>query len=576
MVAPGCIVGPDFYQPASPNLQLDFLAKQHSDSSASVGLGQWWQSFGDQTLNGLLERAQIQNLTLREAYERVVEARANFRLQGGQLKPNGNLFAAYSYNKNSPNSRPFISETSLNGEPFNLFDLGGDATWEIDLFGRIARQLEAADAEMKFQENDFETIRQTLFSDIVSSYLRIRLLQSQLGLTEQSLAIQQQTDVLVSERLEAGVSTQLDKSQTESFQHRTSASYIALKQQLELEFNNLSALMGQVPDSVLRDYVGIMPLPAMPPVPDVGLPADLLRRRPDVARQEMAVKAASAQIGVAEADLYPQLTLLGTIGVSATSPSGLFENDGFEFDFAPSFQWNLLHFGRIHDNIDIQEARFRQTIASYQQSVLNAVREVEDSIVNHQGSLEQSRTLELAIMADEKAVELSLERYRAGKANFQRVVDAQQQLLQDQQNSFIAKTEAIIQLVRLYKAAGGDWAVGAPSFGVGNQHFVSGEVVSTVVPQAQPVYLPTTPTVIPQSQPVFSPTSPANTELLPSEGTSILVPPTGVSMPTLSAPQAPIDSPPTPSFGQPGFSGGAPSVPGMRQAWNLPYGLNVR
>ena len=138
-LASGCTVGPDFYQPAPPSLQLDYLAKQHSDSSASIGLGQWWQSFGDPTLNGLLEQAQVQNLTLREAYERVVEARANFRLQGGQLKPNGNLFAAYSYNKNSPNSRPFISETSLNGNPFNLFDLGGDATWEIDLFGRIAR-----------------------------------------------------------------------------------------------------------------------------------------------------------------------------------------------------------------------------------------------------------------------------------------------------------------------------------------------------------------------------------------------------------------------------------------------------
>ena len=558
----GCTVGPDFASPGAPNLQLDYLAKQNVTSTATMELGQWWQAFGDPKMNGLLDRAQSQNLTLREAYERIIEARANYRFQGGQLKPNGNVTSGYSYNKNSPNSRPFVAQNAQNGNAFNLFDLGVDATWEIDLFGKIARQIEAADAELKFQENEFESIRQTLFSDIVSSYLRIRLLQSQMVLTEQSLAIQSRTDVLVTERKEAGVSTELDKSQTESFRHRTSAAYIALKQQLELEFNNLSALMGQTPDSTLRDFVGVMPIPAMPAIPNAGLPADLLRRRPDVARQELAVKAASARIGVAEADLYPQLTLIGTIGLSSTNPSGLFETNGFAFSLGPSFQWNILHFGRICDNIEVHEARFRQTIARYQESVLSAVREVEDSMINHQGNLEQWQTFNQAIEADERAVELSLERYRAGKANFQRVVDSQQQLLEDQQKSYQAQTEAIIQLVRLFKAAGGDWTIGAPAIVSADQHFTSEVIVPTETSLSQPIYSTAAPALINQ-YPLL-------------EETSIQSPPL-MAEPTLSTPSVPTSVLSTPILSEPDLSQSSiPAAPTFRQAMNLPFGLNVR
>jgi len=166
---------------------------------------------------------------------------------------------------------------------------------------------------------------------------------------------------------------------------------------------------------------------------------------------------ASARIGVAVADLYPSLTLLGEVNVSAQSVSSLFETNGLEFSVGPSFRWNILHFGRITNNIEIQESQMRQAIARYQETALNAVREVEDAMVNHRGFLEQWAALSQAMQADQKAVELSLQRYRAGKANFQRVLDAQQQLLNDRQQSFAAQTQAIIQLVRLYKAAGGGW-----------------------------------------------------------------------------------------------------------------------
>ncbi|QEG22994.1 efflux transporter outer membrane subunit [Mariniblastus fucicola] len=455
----GCVVGPDFSQPQPQNLQLDYLAKPHNPTIPEVDLNQWWLTFGDPMLNSLLENAQAQNLTLREAWERITEARANLMLQGGQLRPNGNLESSYEYTKNSPNSRPFVGQ---NGDPFNLFNLGLDASWEIDLFGKIARTIEAADAQLHFEECEFEAVRQTLFADIVSNYLRIRMLQSQMSLIEESLLIQGHTETLVTERMEAGVSTELDKSQTESFKFRTLSLLASLRQQLDLEFNQLALLMGQSPNMDLKSAIGVAPLPAMPAVPDVGFPADLLRRRPDIWRQEMAVREASARIGIAESDLYPQLTLLGTVGVSSKNISGLFETNGLEFAVGPSIEWNILNFGRIEDNIEVHRARYRQAIASYQNQALAAVKEVEDAMVNHTGYHVQWLTLQRAIEADENAVELSLERYRAGKANFQRVVDAQQQLLNDQRNHFEVQSLAITQLVRLFKAAGGDWGVSRP------------------------------------------------------------------------------------------------------------------
>ena len=452
----GCIVGPNKGIPNPPALAANYFSTDDSPDVATsfVPMAYWWQSFSDEKLNILLARAQHQNPSIREAFERIVAAQASVRLQGGSLKPNGDLLADYGFTKRSQNARPFVAE---NGNAFDLFTLGLASTWEIDLFGRIARTIEAAEADLGSQEFDFQYIRQTLFSSIASSYLRVRLIQHQIILAEESLTIQDGTSQLVSERTNAGISTKLDQSQTESFRHRSRALKAFLEQQLELEYNQLAVLLGQQNDQGIRDFVGQLPMPEIPSIPGIGIPAELLRRRPDIRRQEMAVAKAAAEIGIAEADLYPQLSLLGTITVSSKNVSGLFETNGLGFNVGPSLSWNVLHFDRINDNISIQESEYRQTVAKYQSVVLQAVREVEDSMIKHNGALNQWSALMSAIESDETAVELSLERYKAGKANFQRVLDAQQQLLDDRQASAVAKLEAIDQLVRLYRSAGGNF-----------------------------------------------------------------------------------------------------------------------
>jgi len=331
------------------------------------------------------------------------------------------------------------------------------SSWQIDLFGQIQRSIQAAKADTFFAEFDAQDIRQTLFSDVATNYLRIRLIQEQIRLLRQSIGVQEQTQKLVVERQEAGVSTELDSAQTDSFVLRSRTLLASLEQQLNLEFNSLSILLGQVPSQELKQYFIDGGTVGLPVIPEIGFPTNLLRNRPDVRREEMAFISCLAAIGVAEADLYPQLTLLGTISVSAQSISTLFQTDSLAFNLGPSLRWNIFQSGRIKANIAATEARCEQAQLEYQQTVISAAREVEDSIVNYNGFMNQANTISMAVDADKRAVELSLERYKAGRANFQRVLDAQQQQLQDLQLRASVRVQALQELVRLYNGLGGRW-----------------------------------------------------------------------------------------------------------------------
>ena len=456
LLVAGCrVVGPDYVQPVPQMLSNDFKARASIAERPTSGLQTWWQNFADPTLNQLVSQALQKNLTVQQAAERIVEARATVNLNGGQLAPNVDYVSDYQFLKLAPNARPFAGDNI--GRSFSLFRLGFDSTWEIDLFGRIERSIQAAEADMLAQQFSLQDIQQTLVADVATSYLTIRLLQSQIDLIEESLQLQQSTQQIVEDRQEAGLSTQLDTEQTIAFLHRTRAAKVTLEQQLGCEFNRLSILAGESPAQPIRDFVGRGAIPNTSLVPEIGIPADLIRRRPDVRRLEAEVIAATARIGVAEADLYPTLTLLGSISLGATDPSSLFQSDSLAFSLGPAFRWNILNFGRIQDNIEIHESRLRQTVFGYRQTILEAVQEVEDAIVKHDGFERQLSSLQKASEADRVAVELSLERYRVGKANFQRVLDAQLQYLQDSRDQAAAQANANIQLIRLYRAIGGGW-----------------------------------------------------------------------------------------------------------------------
>ena len=450
----GCkVVGPDFQQPEPQMLSQAYQAKdfQHQPS---VELDSWWESFADPTLDQLVSQALVNNLTVQVAAERIIEARANVSLNGGNLLPNVDANNSYEYLKRSPNARPFVGS---NGDPFQLFTSGLDSIWEIDLFGRLERAIQAAEAELVSQEYSLQDVQQTLVADVATSYLNIRLLQNQVQTVEQSLQLQAETSTLVGDRADAGVSTKLDAEQTTAFLHRTRAAKAALELQLNCEFNRLSILLGESPAAPLRGFVGYGVIPDSPYVPEAGIPADLIRRRPDIRQAEAVVAAATARIGVAEADLYPTLQLLGSISLSAQDVSSLFETDSLAFSVGPAFNWNILHFGRINDNIEIHESQMRQAVGTYRATVLEAVKEVEDAMAMYDGLRKQLEALESALESDANATVLSLERYKVGKANFQRVIDTQLQMLQDSRAAATARASANIQLIRLYRAVGGGW-----------------------------------------------------------------------------------------------------------------------
>ena len=410
----GCTaVGPGYEQPAQPMLSANYQTRD-SQLQPAVNLDSWWQSFADPTLDQLVSQALANNLTVQVAVERIVESRVNVKTSGRKLLPRV------------------------------------DMNCELDLFGRLERSQQAAQADLLVNKYSLQEIQQTLVADVATSYLSIRLLQNQIEIVEKSLQLQQGTTTLVSGRADAGVVTKLDAEQTVAFFHRTRADKAALESQLDTEFNCLGILIGESPTFSLRDFVGFGQIPDSPYLPAAGIPTDLIRRRADIRRAEAEVGAATARIGIAKADLYPRLRLSGFL-----SPLG-----------GPGpFAGNPLNFGGGNDNIEIHESRLRQAAGSYRVTVLDAVKEVEDSMAMYDGYRKQLSELEIALQSDVKAVELCLQRYELGKSDFQRVINVQMQMLEDSQASAEARAKANIQLIKLYKAVGGGWPMQSTSTG---------------------------------------------------------------------------------------------------------------
>ena len=452
VLASGCLVGPDFSPPKSPGLISSF--SNNPETIDTSPLENWLVTWADPKLVNLITLANAGNLDIRRAYFRIREAGSVARVVRGGLAPTGDLISEYSFRQQSENAEPFAAD---NSDAFDLFSKGFNSAWQIDLFGQIRRSIEAAEADVSFNEFEADFIRRTLLTEVAGSYVQIRLFQDQIRLVRQSLQVQEMTGKLVSGREKAGVSTELDKAQTDGFIERTRTLLASLEQQLDVQTNRLAVLTGQVPSVQFRENLDDQATIDFPTVPDIGFPANLLRNRPDVRREEMAFARTLAEIGVAEADLYPQLTLIGNVSVSAQNLSDLFTSDALAFVTGPSLRWNIIQFGRIRNNIEAARARTEQAQLAYQQTVLGAVREVEDGIINYNGLRRQTTILSRAVAADQKAVELSLQRYKAGRANFQRVLDSQRQLQQDSQQRSLAFHQAIVQLVTLYTSLGGSW-----------------------------------------------------------------------------------------------------------------------
>jgi NodT family efflux transporter outer membrane factor (OMF) lipoprotein len=428
-------------------------------------LSRWWTVFNDPVLNGLVRDAYGQNLTLREAGFRVLQARAQLAITIGNILPQSQ-FASGSFTQTT------ISKDTANnilalGQALNVpglqrnypqWNYGFNIGWELDFWGRFRRAIESDEANLGASVADYDDVLVTLLGDVATNYIQLRTLEQQIDFSRFNVELQRQTLTIVEARFRAGTTSELDVRQSRSTLAQTEAQIPELEINLRQTANRLCILMG-IPPQDLQARLGKAPIPTAPPDVAVGIPADLLRRRPDVRRAERKAAAQSAQIGVAEADFYPAISILGTIGYSAEQFPELFRSSAFEGSIGPAFQWKILNYGRIKNNVRLQNAKFQELVTAYEQAVLNANQETENGLVTFLRAQVRTRFQSESVDQAQKAVSLGLVQYKAGTVDFTRITQLEQNLVLQQNTLAQARGEIAQGLIEVYRALGGGWEI---------------------------------------------------------------------------------------------------------------------
>jgi len=423
-----------------------------------------WTAFEDETLNELIATAVIENLPLQIAGIRIFEARAQLGIAVGRQYPQlqearGGL-AHVELSEHSPNSSPLFDNS------FRDVDVGFDAGWELDIWGQFRRGIEAADANLLAEVAGYDDALVSVTAEVASAYVAIRTFEARLAIARGNVTLQERSLKIATVRFENGATTALDVEQAKTLLANTRASIPELEIGLRQTQNVLSILLGLPPGERPDFKSGEGEIPAAPVEIAVGIPADLLRRRPDIRRAELQAAAQSALIGIAESDLYPHFSLTGSVGLRSsdtgvTDLGDLFDGGSLEAGFGPSFRWNILNYGRIKNAVRVEDARYQQAIVAYRDTVLRAASEVEDALVGFVRGKQRVAFLKTSVVAAERSVDLALIQYRDGTVDYTRVLDSQTFLV-DQQDSYTTARGLVIRdLIATYKALGGGWQIRA-------------------------------------------------------------------------------------------------------------------
>ncbi|HZR17686.1 MAG TPA: efflux transporter outer membrane subunit [Verrucomicrobiae bacterium] len=454
----GCAVGENY---DSPQVSVP-AAYPQTPSALSNGtpqdLSQWWLVFHDPQLDSLIKQATQANFDLRLAQARVREARAQAGVARSTLWPTANTTGEYSrqrLSEHSPNG--LLARGAHQALEQNLFDAGFDANWELDIFGGNRRGLEAAQAELGAVEEARRGVLITVISDVGLNYLDLRGLQKQLAVAQDNLRLQEQTLALTQDRFRAGLANELDTARAEAQAANTRSQIPLLEEDIQRSIHRLGILIGKQPAELEAQLAASAPIPPATPGIPIGLPSDLLRRRPDIRQAEREVAAATARIGVATADLFPRFFLTGAAGLQSLNASDFFTAGSRFWSIGPSMQWPIFTAGRIRQNIKVQNARQEQSLIRYEQTVLTSLEEVENALVACGKEEEHHLALVQSEAANRRAVELAGERYRSGLVDFLNVLETQRSLLDAQDQLARSERTTDQNLIRLYKALGGGW-----------------------------------------------------------------------------------------------------------------------
>ena len=462
--AAGCMVGPDYRRPdvASPPSwgELAPVAPPAGRSDAIIDgtPTAWWTTFDDQLLTSIIQRTVQQNLTLQQAEARVREARALRRIAAADLWPQIGASGSYSRTRTSKNG----PNPGTKGMWFDLFQAGFDANWEVDVFGGIRRSVEAADASVEAAEEDRNAVLVSLMAEVGLEYVTYRSLQQRIELASENLSSQKGTLDLTRRLFNAGLAPELDVQRAAAQVATTASAIPLLEQQAAQAMHGLGVLIGQPPMALQQELAAVGPIPGPPAQVAVGLPSELLLRRPDVARSERQLAAQTAEIGVATRDLFPRFFISGLADLQSIRASDFFDWQSRALSIGPSASWPVFQGGRIRANIELQTEAQQELLAAYQAVVLQAFEDVEDALVAFSHEQATRAQLEDAVRANQRAAELARNLYAQGLTDFLTVLVAQVNLLETQDALAQTEGDVAIQLIALYKALGGGWEIAAP------------------------------------------------------------------------------------------------------------------
>lgn len=459
----GCTVGPDYARPNVP-VPPSYAEASPVEAMSDEELGQWWKSFGDPLLDDLVNRAVAQNLDVQSAAARIREARAQERAAGAASSPQVAGQGSVARQRISENAIPAPPGAGgpqgggfgLPGSEFTTFRAGFDASWEIDLFGRNRRSIEATRGRSEAALWNRRDVQVSVAAETANAYLTLRTLQQRIAIAEAEVARQQRALDIVDARVRGGLVTGQDLAQQRSTLEQASAALPPLKAQAAAQMHALGVLTGTSPESL----IGILAEPqALPRVPDVpaGLPSDLLRRRPDIRATERNLAAATADIGVATADLYPRFSLTAAPALVSTALGSLLEWGSRAFTAGGAVDWPLFDGGRRKANVAVTNARQEQALIAYRKSILLALRDVEDALSNIEKDRRQLASLDASLAASRRAEELARTRYRGGLVTYSDVLQAQAGRIALEGQVIETRGELARHSVALTKALGGGW-----------------------------------------------------------------------------------------------------------------------
>ena len=439
----GCKVGPDYQRPGvyinSDYSQLD--EEKGITNRPTADLTSWWEQFHDPTLSSLVYMGVSDNLSLKQYAARIYQYQAQIGVVRSDIFPSFRETGMYNYNK-SPSSES------------QSWSLSTDMSWELDFFGRLKRLTEAAVADMEQQNELYRDAQVILIAEIVQNYVNARLYEQQIRIAKANIEIQKHTYDLTVQKQQLGTASKLDGAQARGSCAGVESDLATYEAQYQKALNNLSVLTGRTPGSIDQLFAQSAPIPTTPDCLLVGIPAELLRNRPDVRAAEDALIAQTSRVGAAIGDLYPKFSLTGSFGIDAMDFANGFTS-GIASNIGPSFQWNIFAFGKYKSNIRVQEFRQTECVLAYQNTVLNAAKEVDDALVVYVNEKERLEKLNEAVVAYDEALQLAQQRYSDGTADFQRVLDTQSNKLRYDLQQVQCQANLVASVIALYKALGG-------------------------------------------------------------------------------------------------------------------------